>query len=175
MKSFFALSLIVLLTSCTAKMIPIRGSYPEPPITESTQTPIDSVWSNLIDYIAQKGMSIKVIDKSSWLLVTEDYSFEGAYSHENKKGVLVDPKALVVTSAIRAVNTNQGYIGPDRVLGNWNVRLKPNGNGTLINVNLTNLRTFDYNSSSRGGQYTERTYQIKTTGIFERTIIENIK
>lgn len=177
MKSILTLSFsIFLFTSCAVKKIPIKGSYPTPPITETTTTKVDSVWSNLIDFIAQKGMTIKIIDRSSGLLITEDYSFEDVYTYEKKKtGQLANPSAYLVTSRIKSTANKEGSIGPAVVLGNWNVRLKPSATGTLINVNITNIRSYLLVTSRNVDQRVESDFDVKTTGVFERMIIENIK
>lgn len=122
MKYLFHFTILLLLNSCAIKEYPIKGNYPSPPISEVTNTNIDTVWSNLIDFISIRGLSIKLIDKSSGFLVMDDYSFKGLFTTE-KVGVIRNPGAYLVTSGFLYPNTRL-IEGPDRILGNFNVRIK---------------------------------------------------
>ncbi|WP_147322719.1 hypothetical protein [Emticicia sp. C21] len=64
---------------------------------------------------------------------------------------------------------------PEKITGSWNVRVKPENNKTVININITNLTASRYFPPS---QYTaSRTLylDVKSTGKFEGMIAEMIK
>lgn len=165
----------VCLSSCSLKMIPLKGNYPTLPITETTSTQFDAVWEHLIDFISQRGYSVKLIDRSSGFLVMDDYSFRGVFTTEDKTGMPREKRAFLVTSGYREPSTRQ-IAGPSRVTGNFNIRMKKSGDGTLINVNLTNLQAYGLATYKGVSTYTEAmNYQIKSTGVFERMIIDYIK
>ncbi len=120
--------LAVFLSSCAIKMIPVTGTYPDQPIQIKSEKPFDDVWSNLIDVFAQKGLSIKIIDKNSGLIVSERIEFPATI--EDKNGNLKDPNAYIVVPKYRSkmdgkfypINSfRDDYLG---VNGEWNVRVK---------------------------------------------------
>lgn len=165
---------LAFISCITLRDIPIQGSYPNPPITEETKTPFDQVWDNLIDYTTQRGLLIKVIDRSSGIIVFEPYNFEGLFSLE-KKGRIDDPRAYIVTSGKKLAATSD-INGPERVTGSFNFRLKKIAGGTLINVNLVNLKSYGSVAEKSGySSYYESDFDLRTTGIFEQMIIDRIK
>jgi hypothetical protein len=173
-KMKYVLIACLFFVSCVPKMIALKGTYPTPPMRTTTSANYDSVWNNLIDYIALTGGYTRVIDKASGILVSEDYSFTDQTTTEDKKGRTVDPRAFLVSSKYKTANT-MIKPGPMKVTGNWNVRLKPSSNGTLISVNITNLKAFDYFSFRGMGGWTEKAYEVKSTGLFEKRLIDVIK
>lgn len=168
--AFIGMSLI---SACTVESSALKGQYSETPYEIITEKPLDTVWSNIIDLFAQKGLAIKVIDKSSGLITSEKTSFLNSYTYENASGGLENPNASVVI-------TRQTYggstIAPQSLTGEWNVRIKPKGeNTTSININITNIQGSFY---SAGGQYSPAmnlTYEGKSTGKFESVIAGSIK
>lgn len=163
----------VFLTGCVATMIPLKGTYPDKPFEVISNKSVDSVWSSVIDLFATKGLSIKVIDKSSGLIVSEKTSFINNYTFENNSGKLEKPAAWIVLA--KTTNPMGGFYVPQKVLGEWNVRVKSNGNKTVINVNLTNIDASSYFAPSQysaGGTFV---FQGKSTGQFESMIADAIK
>jgi hypothetical protein len=124
------------------------------PLTSVSTTPLviesqlnkEQVWSNLVDYLALSGATIKIIDKSSGLITTEDYSFMNSWTWENKKGVVENPNQYVV------VKRGGGY--PTTITGQWNVRIKDNPlGGTTTNVNIVNLKAYHETRTKYGTTY----------------------
>jgi hypothetical protein len=155
------------LISCSAKVVPLRNQYPVPPMTFKTENKIDQVWSNLIDFIATTGMSIKIIDRGSGLLITEDYSFVKKMTHENQKTKKVNnPDAYLVSNWYKI---SGGYLAPTEVMANWNIRLKEiEGGGTNIAVNITNVRAVNAIDKAR-------VFDVRSTGVFEKMIFDIVK
>lgn len=174
-KVLFVICLSISLVSCGALVnTPLKGSYVEKPIEITSKQPYEKVWSNIIDLFATKGLSVKLIDKSSGLIISEKTSLLDSYSFEDDKGNLVNPSAFVALDR----NEVQGYtkIKPDNITAEWNIRIKSMENNlTLINVNLTNINA---TYSVPPSQYVAaRTINFvgKSTGNFEKQIADILK
>lgn len=187
----FAASL--LLFSCgTTKMIPLRGTYPPMPIQITTDKSVDYVWDKLVDLFAQKGLPIKIIDRSSGLIVSDKTVLKTTVEESN--GRLQDNTSWIVvpTEKDRSLNRNIAITGttsgvyskmmiPRDVNGEWNVRVKKLESGvTVINVNIVNVTFMDYVATGLGtpGYYKDVPLNIslyKSTGVFEKMITDLIK
>jgi len=162
----------IVLVSCTVSKPTLKGKYQETPYQIETSKSFDETWSKLIDLFAQKGLSIKIIDKSSGLITSEKTSFLSSYTFENEQGQPEKPNAFVVVSKLSAM----GRVYPPQTLtGEWNVRIKPVEGKTIINVNLVNIVAQYFQPQS---QYSaQKTYDLeaKSTGVFEKLITDQIK
>ncbi len=188
-KLTLAFSIItIIITSCvtTNKVISLKGNYPQTPITFKSDAKFDQVWDRLVDLFAQKGLSIKIIDKNSGLIVSDKSILSTTV--ENKNGGLQDSSAFIVVPKIYQ-RTAQRYVpitkinaGPyvsknhidnvDPIYGDWNVRIKALDSGTIINVNIINLY---YDIVDKNVIRQNPLHNYKTTGVFEKTIFELIK
>ena len=131
-------------------------------------------------------MGIKIIDKSSGLIVSNISLFSATI--EKTGGGLVDSTAYLVVPYIvingkRQAVSGGGYHGPYAaesklitldVQGEWNVRIKPNGSGSIVNVNVNNVTYRDYDVYGKA-YYQKLLTGYKSTGIFEKTIYELVK
>ncbi|MBS1921368.1 MAG: hypothetical protein JST17_14040 [Bacteroidetes bacterium] len=168
---FFA---ALFLAACNVKTIPIKGSYLKPPYVLTTSSPFENVWDKLIDLFAQKGLPIRIIDKSSGLITSDRAILQTTI--ETKEGKLKDPAAFIVIPQIydpgsRKYSPISKYAD---VSGEWNVRVKQSDGQTTINVNIVNVRyqSWDaYHKVNRDLILSE--YQ--STGVFEKLIAEKIK
>jgi hypothetical protein len=174
-KTLLFVCVAIAFSSCgTLVNVPLKGNYVDKPIEINSNKPYDQVWSNIIDLFATKGLSVKLIDKSSGLIVSEKTSLIDNYSFEDDKGLLVNPSAYVVLDR----NEIKGFskLTPDNVTAEWNVRIKSiDKNSTVINVNLTNINA---SKAVAGSQYSPaRTFIFigKSTGNFEKQISEIVK
>ena len=140
LKSIVLLTSSLLLTSCmTLQPLPLKGTYLDKPYEVVSDKKFEQVWTNIIDLFATKGLSIKLIDKSSGLIISEKTSFINDYSFEDKTGKLENPNASVVIEKITYSGYNQSA-KPEKITGEWNIRIKENSDGkTIVNVNLTNI------------------------------------
>jgi hypothetical protein len=169
MKSIFFL---FLLSSCIARNIPIKGTYPSPPFEGISTNNREIVWDKLIDLFVQKGLPIKLIDEASGLIVSEES--ELIWSHEDREGQLFEDRAHVVLMKTSVL----GITGrPYKVTGEWNIRIKPEGEKTKININLINIRPYAMDTLGNVRNY-GRVFSVgnvvKSTGKFEQTIFEII-
>ena len=140
--------------------------------TFETQKPFEQVWSNVIDYVTSKGVSIKNIDKASGIIVTDDYSLTGSYTYEDKNGNLQDPGAYVLINKIKSALGI--IIPPSSINGNYNIRVKPlkDNSGTSVTVNLVNLK--GYVIFGTGYNRYNKYYIIKSTNVFEKQLAEKL-
>lgn len=170
----FVLLLPVVLSSCSS-MIKLVGNYPSPNQYGETKLSYDDAWSKVIDYFAVCGIPITTIDKSSGLIVASKMSFVNVYTREDNRGNLIDSSAYVVIPTVRGgfgniLEPNALISGRWEMVGDWNLRLKNEGDKTSINVNLLNLNCFYGNSG-----FMSTKIPIKSTGVFEKKMIEYLK
>lgn len=188
MKKVLAILLsTIILASCSIKEIPIAGTYQKTPVVITSTKSFDQVWDKLIDLFAQRGISIKLIDRSSGLIVSDKTVLQATI--EDKNGSLVEPRALIVVPKYKDGSTGRylpitGSIsGPyatkvdaNPVYGDWNVRIKKTDTGCTINVNIVNV--FFYERVNVGYSAIEQARTVskyQTTGIFENDIANFIK
>lgn len=165
-KSYRVLSSMIVATfliGCATQVVPLVGNYSDVPYAINSTKPVDTVWSNIIDLFATKGLAIKIIDKSSGLITSEETRL--TFTTEDYSGNLNDKSAFVVVTKM-----SQGGItySAQTVTGEWNIRVKPNEGGTLINVNLVNIKGYYQNTPLSP-------FTGKSTGVFEKTIADIIK
>lgn len=166
---YLALLPFVFLVSCwTIKYTPLKGKYFGPPFTIITPTSKDQVWDKLIDLFAQKGLSIKIIDKSSGLIISEKTRM--SWTNEKKNGELLNKDAFIAVPLKTYNGETMRYTG---ITAEWNVRIKSQEDGkTVININVVNIM-------EEGSELTK--YQpvsvpmARSTGVFENIIVEYIK
>lgn len=132
----------------------------------------DAVWSKLVDFLANEGIAVKILDKESGLMVSEVYSFKNTYTRVGKDGKLENTQAYVVIGDLKGGFGNR--LEPHRIDGNFNVRVKRVGDEqTEITVNLVNLVSTYQNPPNVGGGIIN--IGIKTTGSFEEKILNYLK
>lgn len=132
----FVLSLFF-LSSC-ASVVPLTRDYANKNVsTFETNLSVDMVWSKVIDFFSEKGISIQTVDKSSGLIVSGIYSFTGKITVEKGDGFL-NNDAWVVCGCMLGDDGVTVY-PPNVANGNFNVRVKEDGAKTKLIVNLVNL------------------------------------
>lgn len=166
MKKLFTFLCVSFLISCSPKSVPLKGKYSDVPFTIKSDKPFDAVWSNVIDLFSSRGYSIKVIDKSSGLIVSEKVSLP--FTVENISGKLLDKDAYVV---LEILNVGGLTYRPRSATGEFNVRIKTVDGKTSIGVNITNI--VGIVPAGSGGM--TLTVGGKSTGIFEGMITESVK
>ena len=153
MKNILLVSALLIISIKGFGQKSLKGTYQNTPYEIQTSKPFDTVWSNLIDLFATKGISIKTIDKADGLIVSEKTSFLNSYTFENKKGKLIDTTAFVVTCRPRGLDPLTDIIGV------WNVRIKVVGGKTVINVRHIPK---SYRSEIRWQSYSCKFYRLFT-------------
>ena len=170
---------ILFFTACSPKVDPIKGSYLTGPYQIKSTESQAEVWDNMIDLFAQKGLSIKIIDRSSGLITSEKSKLTWSRESQKKPGTLVTPNAFVVIERITFAGSKNSYVNPSYVTGEWNIRIKPNADSTTnINVNLVNIQAFAYYSDlylASSKTLNEVKIDAKSTGNFEKLIADAVK
>src|SRR5689334_11939981 len=111
-----AILLAIVLSSCFVKVIPLKGQYPDKPYMDTTNLSKDAVWEKVIDFFAQKGLPIKLVDRSSGLIISEKTSLITSY--EDTKGFPAKKEAWVVIPKMIDPNSRKPLpIYP--VVGEW--------------------------------------------------------
>lgn len=165
--------LVTLLSSCGMKIYPSKGEYPKPPIVHYSSKSFSDVWDNIIDLFAQNGIPIAVIDRSSGLIVSTPTIL--SWSTEDDNGVLQLKGASVVIDRV-FFNGRRFLQSPTGVTGRWNIRIKESNGRTSVNVNLTDITAFNTITDKYGSRdVTNKNYNPKTTGNFERRIYNAVK
>jgi hypothetical protein len=170
MKRFFPLLAIVLSSCMTIKTVPLKGNYSNGNFEKTTNKSKDEVWDNIIEFFAKNGLPIRLIDRSSGLIISNESYLK--WTFENNKGQLENPAAWIVVA--KQINpNNKTYIKPVMVTGEWNVRIKSiTENETLINVNLVNTKYTTLFSENPTPFIPGR---FQSTGVFENWIYNTIK
>ena len=175
-KILLLIGTILSLNSCSSSFniykIPLKNKY-EIVDTYQTEKTKEEAWNNIVEVFAKNGLGIKIIDKSSGLIVSEVSTFQnyhkesGVVSYENKNGFLVNTDAYIVCSKYEYRSSD---ILADLVTGYWNVRIFEKDGKVFVNTNLTNIKAsnlFDPNNS----QYL---FTCKSTGVFEKNIFNMV-
>jgi hypothetical protein len=164
----FVFGIVCLISCSTTQVIPLRGIYPSEPFVKTINAPYDSVWNNVIDYYAQKGIGISVIEKVSGLIVAKDAELK--WTLEDKNGKLAHPQNWAVIPKI--IETGyKGHYTVDIVTGQWNVHIKKiTETSTSVNINLTNIDGTINMGADKYGFSHYRHLTGKSTGNFEAMI-----
>jgi hypothetical protein len=173
MKLVFAL--VVFLAGCSVKQFPVKNQYLAGPYQTTSSSSKDETWEKIIDFFSQKGLPIKLIDKSSGLIVSEASNLP--VTVEGNQGNLSDPNAWVVVPAVNDKFKKKLIIAPyhGNVTGEWNIRIKSTDeNKTLINVNLVNLKYKVREPMANYERFIDAT-TAKSTGSFEKLVADYVK
>ena len=200
------IGIVMFLTSCVS-INNVQGTlnrdYGKNVTSYSSSLTFEELWSKVIDFFSEKGIGIQTIDKSSGLIVSQDYSFNGKITIEQRVGPnyeLMNKSAWAVCNCDYTVlsgdpMSKKGLEKSDTLvfyptsptnIGNFNVRLKSENGKTKISINLSSFR-FSFNNMeksalfaskgliySAGYQTTVVPYQAYSTGVFEKLVIDYI-
>jgi L-arabinose isomerase len=125
-----------------------------------------------------KGLAIKTIDKNSGVITTDNTSFINSYTYETKDGNLANPYAMVVCNKVRGLLTLSSLIKPDVITGQWAIRVKEDGNRTIVDTKLANVvGKVVIQNPPVNVQTVAETHNliVKSTGVFEKTIEDVLK
>lgn len=162
--------IVITLTSClpSYKTIPLKSTYSDGNFEEYSDKTKDQVWDNVIDFFAKAGLSIRIIDRASGLIISGQTSLKTTY--ENTKGELVKKDAWVVVA--KTIDQYKKVVPATSVTGEWNVRLKEVNGKTLINVNLVSPTYIGYTTNVSTAF---KKGSIQSTGVFEKMIYDIVK
>ncbi len=167
------LLLCIIFSSCTpVKFIPLKNSYADKPFEQTVDKSKDQVWENIIDFFAKNGLSIRLIDRTSGLIISDKTALKWTY--EKKDGSLEFPLAWAAVPKVINTGNNMPYKFLT-VNGDWNIRIKESSGGTLININLVNINCYASAYTLASNSPSAITVAgVKSTGNFEKLIFDNI-
>jgi hypothetical protein len=175
MKTMFLLFLVsIVFMGCSATLIGVKSDYQNKPFEIYSDKSQDEVWNKILELFSTKGISIRLIDKSSGLIISDKTSFTGYSTVEDDNGIPKNPSAFVVCDkAHYTINTYEPYL----VTGEWNIRVASKNDKTLININLLNIQCKyrDMSVFIATGKEIDILGSGKSTGVFEKTIADYIK
>src|SRR4051794_29287137 len=96
--------LLLFLSGCTYKAVPTTGNH-TPKTSQLTDHSFDQVWDKLIDLFAEKGLPIKIIDRSSGLIISERSILSTTI--ERKDGTLKYANAFIVIPQVYDPNSRK--------------------------------------------------------------------
>lgn len=179
-----ALAASLLCWGCTftdLRRTSLQGQYDVGSYDVLSDLSYDEVWDRAINHFAQQG-SFPSVDKSNGLIATNRVRWNAPLFTVEKNKKPVDPNAFVVISRC---SWERGYLRkeeqPDYIEADWIIRIKKMGEQTSISVNLLNIypifsqTVYDYDSVSdqvsldRNKVVKDCAFEVKSTGIFERT------
>src|SRR5688572_26949814 len=134
MKSYYkqysiTVIIFIIVNGCTPDSVPLKGKYADKPIEFTSTRTIDSLWLNISQLFAEKGLVIKKVDAEKGLIVTTKTSFISAYTHEDEGGKLVEPQAWVV---LQKDFTKRKEWDPKTIYSEWKIQINETEGGVTI-------------------------------------------
>lgn len=176
LKYLFLFLCFVVFFSCAVKITPLKGSYLDGQFEAVSDNNKDAVWDKIIELFAKEGIPIRLIDRSSGLILSNEISLR--WTMENKNGQPTTPTAYIVIQRVYDPGSRK-FIKPYQITGEWNIRIKATENNkTIVNVNLVNLKYWNrdmqyYGSAPKLTKVDNKS--IRSLGNFEKTIYEFVK
>ena len=176
MRKYFTLitiiTTILLFQSCAPTLVGLKGDYDSRKKVYYSDKSTDEVWSKIIELFSRNGNGIKIIDKSSGLIVAEQTDFVKSVTYEDENGKMYHPERFIVSTY---QGLSGGEITPDVITGSWNVRLFEENGKTAFETNLTNIKAYKQDLPTKFSPGTLYTFTAKSTGVFEKQIADYIK
>lgn len=157
-------------TSCQYKVVPLKGAYSNGNFEAYSEKSKEQVWDNIIDFFAKNGISIRIIDKSSGLIISG--STRLSWTYEDKNGKPANSSSWVVIQKLIDPGSKKP-VNPLGIYGEWNIRIKEQNGKTLVNVNLVNPSYTYFLGGEKSQSFKKGAYQ--SSEIFEKWIYEQIK
>ena len=90
MKPLLLISIAALLFGCVSyKTVPLKNTYTNGNFEAASENTKEKVWDNIIDFFSKNGLSIRIIDRSSGLIVSNETAL--TWTYETKEGVSASP------------------------------------------------------------------------------------
>ena len=159
----------IVLSSCVTTPH-LVGNYA---ITNSIETnkSYDEVWGDVIDFFATSGIPISTMEKESGLIVSSKVALDGMTTTE-ENGKISNPNAYIVIPSVKSMPFVKSTVN---VTADFNVRVKEQNGKVIVTVNLTNIMAQVKDKTLDGKPMSTKTIEAKSTGVFEKTILELFK
>jgi len=163
MKKLILLFFVSIAFQGCVHVVPLKGKYQVGSVKAKIDKPFDQVWEKAIDLIAETGLSVRLVDKSSGLIIADAASFFGLITIEDRKGKIISPNAYIVSEHV-----NPEYEGDVKVYDAtavWNMRIKEISVGvSTVSVNLHTIKVNKLSTKLHG----------ESTGTFEKSVLDKI-
>lgn len=165
---------VLTISSCSIKTIPLKNDYSHKPFEFKTTSSFEDVWTKTIELFAKEGIGIKLIDKSSGLIIAQNNYAD--LTTEDNNGKLINPKAYGVTDKLFYQASNKYYY-PKLGEMQWNIFIKRNNdNGCTININVIEIVTSSlYTTKGNSTPIIGEKKKAYSLGVFEKQIANEIK
>lgn len=148
----------------TLGVVGIKGKYQEGPVRMIVESSYEDTWNMVIDFISDIGLNVKMVDKSSGLVISDPTSFSGLSSIEDRNGQILNKDAHIVTSRTNDPNVKNPIKSVD---ASYNLRVKEIGqNKSSVSILLYNIRVQGDNALFN--------HKGKSTGNFEKWVLDNL-
>jgi hypothetical protein len=165
----------ITFSSCATTNIPLVGNY------YSDQTEIisnknkEKVWDNIVEFCAQQGLSIKVIDKASGLISFDKLGAKWTFELEDKSGNLEDSTAWVAVTKRIFKSVPRQIQRPSSLSVEWSIRLKDLQDGKIqVTTNLIYVKDTGVYSTKYDKYVNENVLQSFSTGVMEKMLEQKI-
>src|ERR1035437_7441808 len=115
--SIIIMPIVLFFASCNVQRPALIGKYQDSSYHMESNKSVDEVWSEVIDLLAAKGISIRIIEEPSGLIISNETSL--TFSTE-VDGHLINPNAFVVVNSVK----KEKYL---YITGEWDIRVKKAG------------------------------------------------
>src|ERR1035438_5191369 len=88
---YFLLFLSIVFVGCGPTLQVVKGNYQSKPFEIYSDKSQDEVWKRIIELFSTNGISIRLIDKSSGLIVSDKNSFTSNSTVEDDNGMPKNP------------------------------------------------------------------------------------
>jgi hypothetical protein len=169
------LGLCILWSGCGAAAYPLNGEYTKTHFESTSTKSKDQIWSSVLDFFIEKGIIIKVMDKSSGYILSEPFSLLNSYTREYENGKPIDKNAAIVIGDISEGLTSKK--NPHLLTANVSVRLIEKEGQTNISISLLDLKCQYYSIRQNRQENITNTINTpaKSTGVFENQLLSAIK
>ena len=163
---FVVIVSIVIIEGCSSYIVPLKGKYADTPVEITSTKHVDSIWLNITQLFAEKGLLIKKIEKEKGIIVSKESLFIAAYTFEDKDGKLIEPDAWIV---LNEVLVNKKKWNPKKIFCQWNIQITEAGKGvSTIRVDPIVICTYYPN------RFTSMEDQGKSTGKLEELLLRSL-
>lgn len=177
-KSFiFLFTISTFLTSCfTVKTYPIKGTYQNRYTDTVVNTNKEAIWNKIIDFCSQNGLSIKVIDRSSGVIVFDKVGTSCTYEKNDSTTELMNDNAWLVVPKQYQLNAYPHILSPSSVSAEWNLRVKEVTNDSfLIEIYLIYARHQTTYSTKYDKYMVDHELNAYSRGLMENHLLSFIK
>lgn len=140
MKNSICLSVITLLFIGCAQRYTLKGTYRESPYAIPTNKPADTVWVQLMDFMARERITPSMVKKKKYLIITDTYSFKELHTLEDANGKPADSTKYLVLPKLDKMSLINAT-------AYWTIKIQTRNHKTAVLIELSKV-TATYDSKN---------------------------